>query len=42
MTRYAARRLAHAILLLVAVSVLTFLLAELAPGDPLLRPLSTR
>ena len=35
MTRYAARRLGHGILLLLAVSVLTFLLAELAPGDPL-------
>ncbi len=33
--RYAARRLAHGALLLVAVSVLTFLLAELAPGDVL-------
>lgn len=33
MMRYAARRLAHGVLLLFAVSVLTFLLAELAPGD---------
>ncbi len=33
MTRYAARRLGHGLLLLVAVSVFTFLLAELAPGD---------
>ena len=33
MTKYAARRLAHGILLLLAVSMLTFLLSELAPGD---------
>ncbi len=31
--RYVARRLLHGLLLLLAVSVLSFLLAELAPGD---------
>ena len=35
--RFALRRLAHALLLLAAVSVLTFTLAELAPGDYLSR-----
>ena len=31
--RYVARRLVHGVLLLLAVSIATFLLAELAPGD---------
>lgn len=33
--RYVLRRLVHALLLLVAVSILSFLLADLAPGEPL-------
>ncbi len=31
--RYLGRRLGHAVLLLVGVSILSFLFAELAPGD---------
>jgi peptide/nickel transport system permease protein len=33
--RYLGRRLGHAVLLLAGVSILSFLFAELAPGDPL-------
>ena len=33
--RYLGRRLGHAVLLLIGVSILTFLFAELAPGDVL-------